>query len=100
MQQLCAGLAAAHALGIVHRDIKLQNLFLANPEGARMLKILDFGIAKLMPEADASRAPAPPAIKSQEGVTIGTPQFLSPEQVMCRAVDARTDIYGATLVIL
>jgi len=97
MQQLCAGLAAAHALGIVHRDIKLQNLFLADPGGARTLKILDFGIAKLMPDADPSRAPAPPAIKSQEGATIGTPQFLSPEQVMCRPVDARTDVYGATL---
>jgi serine/threonine-protein kinase len=97
LQQLCAGLAAAHALGIVHRDIKLQNLFLADPGGARTLKILDFGIAKLMPDADPSRAPAPPAIKSQDGATIGTPQFLSPEQVMCRPVDARTDVYGATL---
>src|SRR6185312_7942303 len=98
-RQLCAGLAAAHALGIVHRDVKLKNLFLADPRGARTLKILDFGIAKLMPEADPSRTPLPLAIKSEEGMTIGTPRFLAPEQVMCGRVDARTDIYACGLVL-
>jgi serine/threonine-protein kinase len=99
VQQLCTGLEAAHQLGIVHRDIKLENLFLSEPEGRRILKILDFGIAKLLPDADPSLAPAPPAIPSQEGVPLGTPQFLSPEQALCRPVDARTDVYGAATVL-
>jgi serine/threonine-protein kinase len=98
-RQLCAGLSAAHALGIVHRDIKLKNLFLADPGGTRTLKVLDFGIAKLMPEANPSRTPHPLAIKSEEGMTIGTPRFLAPEQVMCGRVDARTDIYACGLVL-
>jgi serine/threonine-protein kinase len=99
VQQLCTGLGAAHALGIVHRDIKLENLLLCDPGGRRTLKILDFGIAKLLPEADPSAVPAPPAIRSQEGVVVGTPEFLSPEQVLCHAVDARTDVYGAAMVL-
>lgn len=99
VQQLCTGLAAAHALGIVHRDLKLENLFLGDPEGLRTLKILDFGIAKLLPDADPAGAPAPPAIPSQEGVPLGTLQFLSPEQVLCRPVDTRTDVYGAATVL-
>jgi serine/threonine-protein kinase len=99
VQQLCTGLGAAHALGIIHRDIKLENLLLADPQGQRALKILDFGIAKLLPEADPSTTPAPPAVPSQEGVLVGTPQFLSPEQVLCHAVDVRTDVYGAAMVL-
>jgi serine/threonine-protein kinase len=99
VQQLCTGLGAAHALGIIHRDIKLENLLLADPDGRRTLKILDFGIAKLLPDADPAGTPAPLAIPSQEGVPLGTPQFLSPEQVMCRAVDTRTDVYGAATVL-
>jgi serine/threonine protein kinase len=99
VQQLCAGLSAAHALGIVHRDIKLENLFLCDREdGRRVLKILDFGIAKLLPGADPERAPAPP-VKSQEGFPLGTPRFLSPEQALCRPVDERTDVYGAALAL-
>jgi serine/threonine-protein kinase len=99
-QQLCAGLSAAHALGIVHRDIKLENLFLCDPtSGRRVLKILDFGIAKLLPGADRRRTPAPPSVKSQDGFPLGTPRFLSPEQALCHAVDARTDVYGAALAL-
>jgi serine/threonine-protein kinase len=98
--QLCAGLTAAHALGIVHRDIKLENLFLCDPvHGRRVLKILDFGIAKLLPDADPGRAPAPPAVRSQEGFPLGTPRFLSPEQALCHEVDERTDVYGAALAL-
>jgi serine/threonine-protein kinase len=99
-QQVLAGLGAAHALGVVHRDIKLENLFLCeDAHGRRTIKILDFGIAKLMPGAVEAGAPLPPAIPSHEGVPVGTPRFLAPEQVMCRAVDARTDVYGAALVL-
>jgi eukaryotic-like serine/threonine-protein kinase len=100
VQQVLAGLGAAHALGIVHRDIKLENLFLRDDEhGRRSIKILDFGIAKLIPGAEAAGAPAPLAIPSHEGLPIGTPRFLAPEQAMCRPVDARTDIYGVGMVL-
>ena len=95
-QQLLAGLEAAHALGVIHRDVKLENLLLCN-DG--QLKILDFGIAKLAPGADPAQAPAPIAVRTEEGVTLGTPRFLSPEQVMCRPVDRRTDVYGAAMVV-
>ena len=100
-QQLLAGLGAAHAAGVIHRDIKLENLFLCAPDetGRRTLKILDFGIAKVLAGADPTRAPEPLALRSQEGVPLGTPRFLSPEQVQCHDVDARTDVYGAGMVV-
>ncbi len=100
-QQLLAGLGAAHAAGVIHRDIKLENLFLCAPDetGRRTLKILDFGIAKVLAGADPTRAPEPLALRSQEGVPLGTPRFLSPEQVQCGEVDARTDVYGAGMVL-
>jgi serine/threonine-protein kinase len=101
VQQLLAGLSAAHAAGVIHRDIKLENLFLCAPDntGRRMLKILDFGIAKVLAGADPARAPEPLALRSQEGVPLGTPRFLSPEQAKCSETDARTDVYGAGMVL-
>ena len=100
VQQVLEGLAAAHALGIVHRDIKLENLFLCeHGSGQRRIKILDFGVAKLVPGAVSADVPAPPSIASHEGIPIGTPRFLSPEQVLCEPVDARTDVYGAAMVL-
>jgi serine/threonine-protein kinase len=100
-QQLLAGLDAVHAAGVIHRDIKLENLFLcaADETGRRVLKILDFGIAKVLRGADPRRAPEPLALRSQEGVPIGTPRFQSPEQVQGGEVDARTDVYGAGVVL-
>ncbi len=100
VRQLLAGLSAAHAIGVVHRDLKPENLFLCQGEGGALtLKILDFGIAKLLPGADPSRAPAPRALQTEEGVTVGTPRFLSPEQARCLDVDQRTDVYGAGMVL-
>jgi serine/threonine-protein kinase len=100
VQQLLAGLSAAHAVGVIHRDIKLENLFLCDPiHGERTLKILDFGIAKVLPEADPCRAPMPTSIRTQEEIPLGTPRFLSPEQALCLAVDERTDVYGAGMVL-
>jgi serine/threonine-protein kinase len=100
VQQLLAGLSAAHAVGVIHRDIKLENLFLCAPrDGHRTLKILDFGIAKVLPSADASRAPMPIAIQTLDEIPLGTPRFLSPEQALCLQVDERTDVYGAGMVL-
>jgi serine/threonine-protein kinase len=99
MQQVLAGLAAAHAVGIVHRDVKLENLFLAEEGGRRAVKLLDFGVAKAMPGSTEAGAPVPPALPTQEGVPVGTPKFLSPEQARCLPVDARTDVYGAGMAL-
>jgi serine/threonine-protein kinase len=97
-RQALAGLAAAHELGIVHRDVKPDNLFVHYPrQGGRIVKLLDFGIAKVL---DGARgAPEPPLLPTTEGSVIGTPRYLSPEQAAGRGIDARTDIYAAGLVL-
>ena len=86
-------LIAAHAVGVIHRDIKPDNLFLTR-EGA--LKVLDFGIAQLL----HSGTPGSPAL-TRAGLVLGTPAFLPPEQALGRTqeIDARTDIWavGATM---
>jgi serine/threonine protein kinase len=96
---LLDGLRAAHALGIVHRDIKPDNLFLAKgPGGERVLKILDFGIARVLPTAPAT-APRPLALPTESGAVIGTPRFLSPEGAVGARVDTRADLYAAALML-
>jgi hypothetical protein len=84
--QAARGLAAAAAHGIVHRDIKPQNLLLA-PDGA--LKIADFGIAKILGESGLTVA----------GATIGTPAYCSPEQGRGAEVDPRSDLYSLGVVL-
>lgn len=84
------GLAAAHAAGIVHRDIKPDNLFLLGPLGDPFgVKIIDFGMAKL------------PKGRSSSGVhtVLGTIEYMAPEQVTADTVDGRTDIYGFGIVL-
>jgi len=89
-QQLLSVLESAHAVGIVHRDIKPDNLFWTN-DGK--LKVLDFGIARLKEEG--------PSKRTREGQTFGTPGYMAPEQALGRwsQVDARTDLWavGATI---
>ena len=86
---LCEGLGYAHEQGIVHRDVKPANLVIA---AAGPLKILDFGIARLTDEL-ASRP------LTQAGGLIGTPQYMSPEQVSGQPVDARSDIFAVGTVL-
>ncbi|WP_437645775.1 serine/threonine-protein kinase [Sorangium sp. So ce362] len=99
--QTLAGLAAAHGAGIVHRDVKLENLFVcdADAQGRRVVKVLDFGIAKVVAPRGDGRAPAPSLYQTEEGVLVGTPRYLSPEQACGLAVDARTDVYAAGVVL-
>jgi len=99
VRQILAGLAAAHQLGLVHRDIKLDNVFLhQTASGQRVVKLLDFGIAKVLAGRNA-RAPAPPSLPTADGAIVGTPRYVSPEQVMGKGIDHRADIYAAGLVL-
>ncbi|HUH05690.1 MAG TPA: protein kinase [Kofleriaceae bacterium] len=83
-------LAAAHAQTIVHRDLKPDNIFVT-PQGRA--KVLDFGIAKLRPEASGRSGP------TRTGSLLGTPHYMAPEQAMSRPVDARTDVYAMGVIL-
>ncbi len=91
LQGMLAGLAAAHAQGVIHRDLKPENVFLARePNGQFQVKLLDFGIAKVMDTAGGMGA------KTKTGMLLGTPAYMSPEQVKSsKDVDARSDIWSA-----
>ncbi len=91
LQGLLAGLGAAHAQGVVHRDLKPDNVFLArDPAGQFQVKILDFGIAKVMDAAGGMGQ------KTATGMLLGTPAYMSPEQIRsAKSVDHRTDLWSA-----
>jgi eukaryotic-like serine/threonine-protein kinase len=89
-KEMALGLAAAHELGLVHRDIKPGNIWLEAPKGR--VKILDFGLAK----AVESRASAE---LTDSGALVGTPAYMSPEQGMGEKVDARTDLFSMGCVL-
>jgi eukaryotic-like serine/threonine-protein kinase len=92
--QACAGLAAVHALGMIHRDVKPANLFLARePDGSDIVKLLDFGISKAETESGDL------ALTSQDS-TVGSPLYMSPEQLKApQDVDARTDVWSLGIVL-
>ncbi|HHH11963.1 MAG TPA: serine/threonine protein kinase [Sorangium sp.] len=105
--QALSGLAAAHEAGMVHRDMKLDNLFVcdrsmrASYSGItppRTVKILDFGIAKVVRGA-GDDAPAPLMVPTTTGMVVGTPRFFAPEQARGQQLDGRADIYAMGLVL-
>jgi eukaryotic-like serine/threonine-protein kinase len=101
---LLDALSCAHEVGILHRDVKPANVFLAESErGGRVLKLLDFGIANVLPGAsnDASdgQRPAPLSLLAEEGATLGAPRYLSPEHLGVGAVGPPSDLYSAGAVL-
>jgi serine/threonine-protein kinase len=89
-------LAFSHIKGVVHRDLKPSNVFLqALPEQGDHVRLLDFGTAKFV-EGSSSRAPAD---LTRAGLRIGTPAYMSPEQLKGAPTDARTDVYAAGLLL-
>jgi serine/threonine-protein kinase len=85
---ICDALMAVHARGIVHRDLKSDNVFLANIGGTTRAKLLDFGLAKL------SNAGSSSAAKTMMGIVVGTPQYVSPDQIRGESAGPATDIYS------
>lgn len=92
------GLAVAQEAGLVHRDIKPQNLFLCDGAGSTLVKVLDFGIAKVIDEAELSSV-LPPRYATREGVSIGTPHYGAPEQLRGGVVTPATDVYATGIVL-
>jgi serine/threonine protein kinase len=90
VDQVADALAAVHAIGVVHRDLKPQNIFVCDDGN---VKLLDFGIAKLARSAEGS------SIDTASGSLIGTPAYMSPEQVEGGEVDGRSDIYSLGVML-
>jgi serine/threonine-protein kinase len=100
--QILKGLGAAHQLGIIHRDVKPDNVFLCfDPEQKKppLVKVLDFGIAKIQGPSGPAAPVQAAQYATEEGVLIGSPRFVAPEQVRFQAVDARTDVYAVGLIL-
>jgi len=100
-RQALDGLAYAHEAGLIHRDIKLDNLFVVEPKKGtdkKIVKILDFGVAKVT-DTGSDDAPAPLMVPTGMGVVVGTPRFFAPEQARGQKLDHRADIYAMGLVL-
>jgi serine/threonine protein kinase/tetratricopeptide (TPR) repeat protein len=95
-KQLADALSAAHEKGIVHRDLKPANIMIT-PDGR--VKVLDFGLAKELGNAAPDDATRASLANTQAGVVMGTPAYMSPEQISGRTLDHRTDIFSLGVVL-
>jgi eukaryotic-like serine/threonine-protein kinase len=92
LRQMASGLEHAHGRGLVHRDFKPDNVLVVETEDGEMAKILDFGIARITEEGTAKQL-------TVEGMLMGTPAFMSPEQAMGKPVDHRADLFSLGMVL-
>ena len=90
--QLCHGLGHAHEQDLVHRDFKSENVILAEKGGKQIARIVDFGIAVIMESANAERL-------TTDGLVIGTPSYMSPEQATGLELDHRTDLFSLGVIL-
>lgn len=89
--QVAEALHAAHEQGVIHRDLKPDNVMLTTrPDGSDFVKVVDFGISRVMDSATQQ--------VTSTGLAIGTPQYMSPEQLRAEDIDARSDVFGLGLV--
>ena len=93
LAQICGALELAHSRGVIHRDLKPQNVMLCRDSGGREIaKLLDFGIAKTFEGEEASAL-------TSTGAVLGTPHYMSPEQAAGRVVDSRSDLYSLGIIL-
>lgn len=102
-RQLCHGVGAAHAAGVVHRDLKPVNVFLGEPRAASgadfEVKVLDFGIAKLTQEWASLASRSRPAPMTAPGEMMGTPRWMAPEQSDSVAITSAADVWALGLIL-
>lgn len=92
LRQTADGLEVAHELGIVHRDLKPDNIMIATQAGRDLVKVVDFGIAKAVGGDDTGQK------VTKTGLVVGTPEYMSPEQLSGDKLDGRSDLYSLALV--
>lgn len=98
--QIADGLAAAHSVGIIHRDLKPDNILIEQKDdGSFHAKVLDFGIARIVPESDMTQGNVDPQVLTRVGTVVGTPGYMAPEQATGAPVDGRADLYALGVML-
>jgi len=92
MRQVCGAIHSAHSKGIIHRDLKPDNIIIDRETGQEIVKVLDFGIAKVIDDSNITHL-------TKTGIAIGTPDYMSPEQIEGLDLDPRSDIYSLGVIL-